>query len=198
MLTRLVHLSGGVSQSYGEIAHNPFNASRAFPWPLESLRNGREMTLKTNHEQAKQEDQFDWVRAFTGVSEDFFRRTRLDANGRTTPVQRMVIKQSLRYYATQKLLAELFGVNPKTIKKWRERDSIYDKRSGPPKGKSRVVTKVQESYIFQYCARNPGTLNEMLAGLQRTTPHLTRSILHRLLKRSPPEHVLKYTAHLYG
>ena len=156
------------------------------------------MALKTNHEQAEQKDKFDVVWAITGLSEDLIRKTRLDANGRTTSMQRMVIKQSLRFKGTQKLLAKLFGVNPKTIKKWRERDSIHDKRSGPPKGESRVVTKIQESYIFHYCARNPGTLNEMLAGLQQTTPHLTRSTLHRLLKGSPPEHVLKYTSHLHG
>jgi transposase-like protein len=155
------------------------------------------MTLKANCEQAELKDKFDFVRAFTGLSEELIRETHLDANGRTTSMQRMLIKQSLRYHGTQKLLAQLFGVNPKTISKWRERDAICDKRPGPPKGKSRVVNPIQELYISQYCARNPSTLNEMLAGLQRTIPDLTRSTLHRLLKRRLPEDVLNVSSHLF-
>ena len=98
----------------------------------------------------------------------------------TTPEIRQAIQsshQSIRYLARQ------FGVNPKTIVKWKNRQSVEDQPMGPqrPGQRSLSPTEAATCTAFRIQARLP--LDDCLYALQLMFPHLTRSTLHRLFQR---------------
>jgi AcrR family transcriptional regulator len=99
---------------------------------------------------------------------------------RTTAEIRRQIQQSS---GSIRALAKRFGVNPKTVAKWRARASIEDRRAGPKDLRSRVLSPEEEALAvaLRGCLRLP--LDDTLEALRPAIPHLTRSSLHRCLER---------------
>ena len=76
-----------------------------------------------------------------------------------------------------------FNVNPKTIIKWRKREDSKDLPMGPKKIKSTVLSEAEEEAIVAFRKLTQLPLDDVLYSLQETIPHLSRSSLHRCLKR---------------
>ncbi len=76
-----------------------------------------------------------------------------------------------------------FKVNSKTIAKWRKRDFVDDAPMGPKVIKSTVLTQAEEEAIVAFRKMTELPLDDVLYSLQKSIPHLTRSSLHRCLKR---------------
>jgi hypothetical protein len=80
-------------------------------------------------------------------------------------------------------LATRYGVNPKTILKWRKRSFVADLPTGPREPKSSVLSVEEEAIIVAFRRHTLLPLDDCLYALQATVPHLTRSSLHRCLQR---------------
>ena len=104
----------------------------------------------------------------------------LHARARTTPEVRREIQNSQESLIT---LSKRYGVNPKTIEKWRKRDFIHDAPMGPKVIRSRSLTLVEEAVVVAFRVFTQLPLDDCLYSLQESIPHLTRSSLHRCLQR---------------
>jgi transposase InsO family protein len=80
-------------------------------------------------------------------------------------------------------LARRYGVNPKTIAKWRKRTSVADLPTGPREAHSSTLSLEQEAIIVAFRRHTLLPLDDCLYALQATIPQLTRSALHRCLQR---------------
>jgi transposase-like protein len=80
-------------------------------------------------------------------------------------------------------LAAHYDLNPKTIAKWKKRTYVHDAPMGPKQPHSTVLTKEEEAPIVTFRRHMLLPLDDCLCALQATIPHLTRSALHRCLKR---------------
>ena len=80
-------------------------------------------------------------------------------------------------------MASRYGVNPKTVAKWRKRSSAADLRTGPKEPRSTVLSVEDEAIIVAFRRHALLPLDDCLYALQATIPHLTRSSLHRCLQR---------------
>jgi transposase-like protein len=80
-------------------------------------------------------------------------------------------------------LATRFGINQKTVGKWKSRDSVTDRRTGPKAPHSTVLSQEEEAVIVAFRRHTLLPLDDCLYALQPTIPHLTRSSLHRCLQR---------------
>lgn len=104
----------------------------------------------------------------------------LHSNARTTEAIRREIRHSQESIAKA---AKRFNVNPKTILKWRKRKDTKDLPMGPKKIKSTVLSEAEEEAIVAFRQLTQLPLDDVLYSLQETIPHLSRSSLHRCLKR---------------
>lgn len=104
----------------------------------------------------------------------------LHARARTTPAVRREIQNSQESLIA---LAARYGVNPKTIEKWRKRDFVHDAPMGPKVIRSRSLSQVEEAAIVAFRVFTQLPLDDCLYSLQGPIPHLTRSSLHRCLQR---------------
>ena len=80
-------------------------------------------------------------------------------------------------------LARRYGINQKTVAKWKKRTTIVDLPTGPTTPKSTVLSVEQEAVIVAFRRHTLLPLDDCLYALQATIPHLTRSSLHRCLQR---------------
>jgi transposase InsO family protein len=80
-------------------------------------------------------------------------------------------------------LAHRHGINPKTVAKWKKRDSVADLPTGPRTPRSTVLSIEHEAIIVAFRRQTLLPLDDCLYALQATIPHLTRSSLHRCLLR---------------
>ena len=80
-------------------------------------------------------------------------------------------------------LSSKYGVNPKTVIKWKKRDFTHDAKMGPKKIRSTVLSEAEEEAIVAFRKMTELPLDDLLYSLQDTIQHLTRSSLHRCLKR---------------
>ena len=98
----------------------------------------------------------------------------------TTHAVRTAIQRSK---APLKELAARHGLNHKTVAKWRKRAFVNDAPMGPKTPHSTVLSSKEEAIIVAFRKHTLLPLDDCLYALQATIPHLTRSSLHRCLKR---------------
>jgi transposase InsO family protein len=80
-------------------------------------------------------------------------------------------------------LAKRYGINQKTVAKWKKRTACSDLKTGPKDPKSTVLTLKDEAIIVAFRKHTLLPLDDCLYALQATIPRLTRSSLHRCLQR---------------
>ncbi len=98
---------------------------------------------------------------------------------RTNATLRREIQESLE---TNKALAARLGLNLKTVAKWRSRATTSDARKGP-RPVSTVLSATEEALIVVFRKHTRFPLDVCLAHLKPRIPALSRSALHRCLKR---------------
>src|ERR1022692_191466 len=98
----------------------------------------------------------------------------------TTEAIRRAIQNS---QASLRALSKRYGINQKTVAKWRKRTSVADLPTGPKEPKSTMLSIEEEAIIVAFRKHTLLPLDDCLYSLQATIPHLTRSSLHRCLQR---------------
>lgn len=98
----------------------------------------------------------------------------------TTYAVRKAIQRSQASVST---LAEQYGINQKTVRKWRSRKSVEDAPMGPKNARSTSLSPEEEAACVAFRKHTLLPLDDCLYALQDSIPHLTRSSLHRLLQR---------------
>jgi transposase InsO family protein len=104
----------------------------------------------------------------------------LHGGATTTEAVRRAIQHS---QASLRALAKRYGINPKTVAKWKKRSSVADLPTGPREPRSTVLSIADEAIIVAFRQHTLLPLDDCLYALQATIPHLTRSSLHRCLQR---------------
>jgi transposase InsO family protein len=104
----------------------------------------------------------------------------LHGSATTTEAVRRAIQRSQESLST---LAKRHGINPKTVAKWKKRSSVADRPTGPKQPASTVLSIEEEAIVIAFRRHTLLPLDDCLYALQPTIPHLTRSSLHRCLKR---------------
>lgn len=98
----------------------------------------------------------------------------------TTAAVRRAIQHSQE---SLRALAKRYGINQKTVAKWKKRNSVADVPTGPKSPTSTVLTAEEEAIIVAFRKHTLLPLDDCLYALQPTIPTLTRSSLHRCLQR---------------
>ena len=98
----------------------------------------------------------------------------------TTEVVRRAIQHSQE---SLRGLAKRYGINPKTVAKWKARETVGDRPAGPREARSTSLTVEDEAVVVAFRRHTLLPLDDCLYALQATIPHLTRSSLHRCLLR---------------
>ena len=88
-----------------------------------------------------------------------------------------------RSQATNAALSRDLGINVKTVAKWRKRETVEDRKTGPTDPGSTVLSSDEEAMVVAFRRHTLLPLDDCLYALQPTIPHLTRSSLHRCLQR---------------
>src|SRR3954451_21825850 len=104
----------------------------------------------------------------------------LHGSATTTAAVRRAIQHSQE---SLRALAKRYGVNQKTIAKWRKRASDADLPTGPREPRSTVLAIQEEAVVVAFRRHTLLPLDDCLHALQPTIPHLTRSSLHRCPQR---------------
>src|SRR5271166_477961 len=81
------------------------------------------------------------------------------------------------------VLAKRYGVDRKTIAKWKARKFSSDVRMRPKNPRSKFLTLDDEVIILAYRWRTRLSLDDSLVRLRRLMPQLSRSALYRCLER---------------
>jgi len=100
----------------------------------------------------------------------------LHGSAKTTQAVRRAIQHSQE---SIKALAAKYSINPKTLIKWRKRQSTEDLPMGPKDAHSTVLSIEEEAMIVAFRRHTLLPLDDCLYALQPTIPHLSRSSLHR-------------------
>ena len=98
----------------------------------------------------------------------------------TTFAVRAAIQRS---QASTAALSRELGINPKTVAKWRKRETVEDRKTGPKEPRSTVLSEAEEAMVVAFRRHTLLPLDDCLYALQPSIPHLTRSALHRCLQR---------------
>jgi transposase-like protein len=98
----------------------------------------------------------------------------------TTEAVRRAIQHSQK---SLKALSVRYGINQKTVAKWKHRASTADLPTGPRQAKSTVLSLEEEAVIVAFRRHTLLPLDDCLYALQSSIGHLTRSSLHRCLQR---------------
>ena len=104
----------------------------------------------------------------------------LHGSATTTEAVRRAIQHS---QASLRALARRYGINQKTVAKWKQRNSPSDLPTGPRDPRSTVLSVEDEAIVVAFRRHTLLPLDDCLYALQATIPHLTRSSLHRCLQR---------------
>ena len=98
----------------------------------------------------------------------------------TTQATRRAIQNSKE---SQKVLAKRYGINIKTVAKWKKRKEVEDLPMGAPK-RSVSLSREEEAAVVLFRSQTLLPLDDCLYALQESIPHLSRSVLHRCLQRA--------------
>jgi transposase InsO family protein len=98
----------------------------------------------------------------------------------TTAAVRRAIQHSQE---SLRALAKRYGINQKTVAKWKKRTSVADLPTGPKEPHSTVLSQEDEAIIVAFRRHTLLPLDDCLYALQPTSPHLSQSSLHRCLQR---------------
>src|SRR3954463_13945302 len=104
----------------------------------------------------------------------------LHGSARTTPRIRAELQASQE---ATRVLAARYGLNPKTVAKWRKRTTTADQPMGPTRPSSTTLTEAEEAIVVEFRRRTLLPLDDVLGCLRESIPKLTRSALHRCLVR---------------
>ncbi len=104
----------------------------------------------------------------------------LHGSATTTEAVRRAIQDSQK---SLRVLARRYGINAKTVAKWKKREIVEDRKTGPRDPRSTVLSREEEAVIVAFRRHTLLPLDDCLYALQATIPHLTRSSLHRCLQR---------------
>ena len=104
----------------------------------------------------------------------------LHGSATTTEAVRRAIQHSQE---SLRVLSKRYGINQKTVVKWKKRSSTADLKTGPKEPKSTILSAEDEAIIVAFRRHTLLPLDDCLYALQPTIPHLTRSSLHRCLHR---------------
>ncbi len=104
----------------------------------------------------------------------------LHGSATTTEAVRQAIQHSQE---SLRAPAKRYGINRKTVAKWKKRISAADLPTGPKEAKSTVLSIKEEAIIVAFRKYTLLPLDDCLYALQPTIPHLSRSSLHRCLQR---------------
>lgn len=115
----------------------------------------------------------------------------LNRSATTTDAVRRTIHHSQESLRT---LAKRHGINQKAVAKWRRRTAAADLPTDPREPKSTVLSIEDEAIIVAFRRHTLLALDDCLYALQATIPHLTRSSLHRCLRRNHISHLTDSTA----
>ena len=98
----------------------------------------------------------------------------------TTPAMRAAIQTSK---LSVRALARKYGINPKTVAKWKSRTSTEDLPMGPASAPPKRLSAEEEGNCIGFRINTLLPLDDCLYALQLMIPHLSRSSLHRLYQR---------------
>ena len=104
----------------------------------------------------------------------------LHGRATTTEAVRRAIQDSEE---SLRALSKRYGINQKTVAKWKKRTSVADLPTGPKEPRSTVLSIEEEAVIVAFRRHTLLPLDDCLYALQPTIPHLSRSSLHRCLQR---------------
>ena len=104
----------------------------------------------------------------------------LHGSARTTEAVRRAIQHSQE---SLRALSRRYGINPKTVAKWKKRGSVADLPTGPKEAHSTSLSLEEEAIIVAFRRHTLLPLDDCLYALLPTIPRLTRSSLHRCLQR---------------
>ena len=104
----------------------------------------------------------------------------LHGSARTTPRIRAELQASKE---STRVLSARYGLNQKTVAKWRQRETTSDAAMGPKVPKSTVLTPAEEAMVVAFRQKTLLPLDDVLGCLKDTIPNLSRSALHRCLQR---------------
>jgi len=107
-------------------------------------------------------------------------RSILHPNAKTTPKIRAEIQNSTQSYAK---LAKQYHLNIKTVQKWKKAKTVQDGKSGPKTLRSSLTT-TQQQIVCEFRRITKFALDDVYICLKPHIPTLTRSNLHRCLKRN--------------
>jgi transposase InsO family protein len=82
-----------------------------------------------------------------------------------------------------RVLAARYAINPKTVAKWKKRESADDLPPGPKAARRGRLTAEEEDIVVRFREHTLLPLDDCLYALQAQIPHLSRSALHRCLQR---------------
>ncbi len=103
----------------------------------------------------------------------------LHGSATTTEAVRRAIQHS---QGSLRALAKHYGINQKTVAKWKRRTSVTDLPTGPKDARSTVLS-IEEAIVVAFRKHTLLPMDDCLYALQATIPHLGRSSLHRCLRR---------------
>jgi len=104
----------------------------------------------------------------------------LHGTATTTHATRAKIQNS---EASLRELAKQYNINPKTARKWKNRDFVEDLKCGSKPGQGSVLTEVDQAVIVEARRQTLLPLDDLYDLLLPLIPALTRSNLHRCLQR---------------
>ena len=94
----------------------------------------------------------------------------LHGSATTTAAVRRAIQHSQE---SLRALSRRYGVNPKTIGKWKARTSVADRPTGPKAATSTVLSAEDEAVVVAFRRHTLLPLDDCLYALQPSLPHLT-------------------------
>ena len=104
----------------------------------------------------------------------------LHGSAKTTHAVRAELQRS---QASSAELARRFGINEKTVRKWRSRRTVADEPMGPKERHSSTLSAIEEAAIVALRVQARLPLDDVFVALKDVIPRLTRSSLHRCLQR---------------